>query len=396
MIFALISFIKGYLIIEVKGVFIERFINLAIKRNIYLWGISKTGKNQAQMKVSVKGFFLLREAARKTGVRVKILKRCGFSMFLHRHRKRRGFYIGFLVFTLAVTFLTSFIWSVEIEETTRCQKEEIRQCLKECGIYTGALRYGHKIHALQESMMEKIPELSWIWVEIRGTRAIVSVKERESAPEIFDSTKPYNIIAKYDGVIESTNIKNGNQVAKVGDVVKKGDLLVSGVYDTKYSGTRLLNSEGEIIATVWHTKKQTFPMERKVLEKTGIIKNKTAINILGYKIQIFPFYPIKGEKFEEESEICQLKLWGDIYLPVSLEKTKLTEISEKNIKMSESDAFSFYRDKLSEELEKELSKESEVLEKVAQHRVEDDNIWVSVTFKCREDIAEKREIQTGG
>ncbi len=396
MIFSVLSFIKGYLVIEVSGIFIERFINLCIKSNIYLWGISKKSKNCAEMKISVKGFFLIREAARKTGVRVKILKRCGFTMFLHKHRRRKGFYVGFVVFALLLVFLTSFIWTVEIEECERCSEDDIRQSLKKCGIYTGALRYGHGLHTIQDRMMKEIPELSWIWVEIKGTRAIVSVKEREPVPQIFDSSVAYNLVAKCDGVIESTEITNGNQVAGIGDVVKKGDLLVSGVYDTKYSGVKLLNSEGTVTAITWHSKKQTFPMERKTLDKTGIIKNKIILNVAGYNLQIFPPWKIKLETYEEEANQWQLKLWGDIYLPLAIKKSQLSETKERTIKMSEGEAFSFYKDKLSKEIDKELSKEALVLEKVAQHKVQGSSITVSVTFKCRENIAEKRPIQTGG
>lgn len=394
MIFSLVSFFKGYLLIEVRGIFIERFINLAIKNNIYLWGISKKSKNCAHMKISIKGFFRIRDAARKTGVKVKILKRYGFTMFLHRHRKRKGFYIGFLIFVLIIAFLSSFIWTVEIEGNENISEEAIRQSLKECGIYPGALRFGHKIHEIQDIMMEKNTQLSWFWVDIKGTKAKVSIKERTSAPKVFDEKTPYNIVAKCDGVIENTKVTNGNQVINVGDVVKKGDLLVSGVYDLKYGGIRFLHSEGEVTAITWHTKKDTFPMERKIIDKTGIIKNKVIINVAGRDIQLYPFGKIKFKTFEESEKIWKIKILGDVYFPFEIKNIEVSETSEETIKMNEGEAFSYYRDMLFESLSKELGENIEILEKTATYEIIGEKIKISVTFKCREDIGEK--IPLGG
>jgi len=396
MIFSLLNFLRGYLIIEVYGVFLERFINLAIKSNIFLWDIKKRSRNTATMKVSVRGFFHIRKAARKTRVKVKIIKRCGLPMFVHKHRKRKAFYIGFLIFVLIISLLTSFIWTVEIEKTSFVDEKLIRDELKACGIDVGVIKYGHSAHEIQDKLMMKIPSLSWIWVEIRGTRAIVSVKERTRKPEIFDKNTPCNIVAKYDGVIEKITAINGNQIALPGDVVKKGDLLISGVYDAKYDGVRLVNAEGTALATTWHTLKETFPLQRVATEQTGKNKKQIILSAGGKDIKIFPLWGHGFEKFETTEENRQIKLWGDLYLPFKIKIKTINEIAEHTLKMSEYDAFVYYRDILIKSLEKELDDEVEILEKTAEHKLYGNNITVSVTLKCRCDIAEKRAIQTGG
>lgn len=396
MIFSILNFFRGYLIIEINGPFTERFINLAIRSNIFLWGIEKQNKNHAKMKISVRGFFHLRRAARKTKTKVKIVKRCGLPLFMHKHRKRKAFYAGFLIFALMLIFLSSFIWSVEIVGIEKTDEEALKAELKACGIDAGVLKYGHSLHEIQERLMLKVPTLSWIWVEIRGTRAIVSVKERIQKPEIFDKNTPCNLIAETDGVIENITVIYGNQVIKEGDIVKKGDLLVSGVYDTKYDGIRLLNAEGSIIATTWYEKKETFPLSRTVTEKTGNKDSRTFLKIFGKEIGLF-FKKVKYNSFEEKNIYeKQIKLWGDLYLPITFKKIEFAELFKRNIDLSEEEAFVFYRDLLSEEIESGLSRDTQVLEKNAEYKVENGMITVSVTLRCREDIAEKRAIQTGG
>ena len=65
MLIKIINFLRGYLIIEVNGAFIERFINLAIRSKIYLWGIERTEKDKAVMRISVRGFHRIRKVAFK-------------------------------------------------------------------------------------------------------------------------------------------------------------------------------------------------------------------------------------------------------------------------------------------------------------------------------------------
>lgn len=395
MIFRFLSFLRGYLIIEVSGIFLERFINLAIKSNIFLWDIRKIQKNKATMKISVRGFFHIRKAVRKTGVDIKILKRCGIPLFVHKHRKRKAFYLGFLSFVLIIAFLTSFIWTVEIEETKSVDREMIREALYEKGIKAGALKYGHKIHAIQDKLMMEIPGISWIWVEIRGTRAIVSVRERTEKPEIFDKNQPCNIVANFDGVIEKITVINGEQVVQNGDVVKKGALLISGAYNGKYGGVRLVHSEGEVIATTWHSKEEAFPLEKVVSERTGEEQRQILVSFAGKDIKVFPLFKKDFKKAETTEKFTQIRLFGDLYLPFGIKEVKAYEISESKIKMSEKEAFAYYKELLFKELIKEY-KDAEILEKTAEEETSGGKIKIKATIKCRQNIAGKTAIQTGG
>jgi len=396
MFFSVINFFRGYLKIKASGNFTERFINLAIKSNIYLWEIKKISETEAEMCISLRGFQKIRSAAFKTKTRVKIISRHGFPMFLHKHRKRKAFYIGFAVFTAILIYLTSFIWSVEITGNEITDKDEILKELKTCGIYSGVVKYGHSSHKIQDEMMEKVPRLSWIWVEIKGTRAIVSVKERTQKPDIFDKNTPCNIVAKKDGVIINTTVRNGIQVVNPGDVVKKGDLLVSGVADSKADGIRFLNSDGEIYADTWYEKTKTFPMNRVYSERTGESKKKISLKAWNAEIPLLPIGKTGYGTFEEELWEKKLKLWGDLYLPFIVKGGTIYETSEKLVKLNEKEATDYYGNIVLEEIKKGLPKECEVADKEIIHTAENNKITITVILKCKENIAEKTAIEVGG
>ena len=72
---------------------------------------------------------------------------------------------------------------------------------------------------------------------------------------------PCNIVASRDAQIKNVRLYSGMLVPMVGDGVKKGDIIVSGVVDTKYGRSFYVHSIGEI--TGIYTEKMTFskPLE---------------------------------------------------------------------------------------------------------------------------------------
>ena len=46
------------------------------------------------------------------------------------------------------------------------------------------------------------------------------------------------------------------QYIKKGETVKKGDVLVQGWLEGKYTDNRYVHAEGEVIAKVWYTEKE--------------------------------------------------------------------------------------------------------------------------------------------
>ena len=54
------NFLKGYVVIKVEGINLERFINLAITNNIYFWDIERINYTALKARVGLKGYKQLR------------------------------------------------------------------------------------------------------------------------------------------------------------------------------------------------------------------------------------------------------------------------------------------------------------------------------------------------
>jgi len=84
LILRLWNYIRGYVIIIVKGYFLEKFINICTRRQILLWDIKMRGSGVMTLKISISGFKMLQPIARKTNCSVRIMHKRGLPIIFSR------------------------------------------------------------------------------------------------------------------------------------------------------------------------------------------------------------------------------------------------------------------------------------------------------------------------
>ncbi len=394
MLFKIIIWLRGYLVIESCGSFIERFINLCMYNKIYLWDIKKTGKNTSLMKISIKGFKRIEKITQKTKTRVKIVKKCGLPLFIHRYRNRYAFLHGALMFLVIIFTLSSFLWSVEITGCEKIEENRIRNALLSCGISPGVVKYNIDSSEIKEKMLKEIPELSWCWVQIKGTRALCEVREKTPVPEIVPADIPCNIVALKGGVIRSMKVIEGETLSEEGKTVFEGELLVSGAISTKTGGTRLVHADGNIFADTFYEKEATFPLYFEEEIDTGQSLKRHSISFGSFNINLWFGKENKYEQSRSEEKVFQTKLWGDFYLPLSFKTKQIFETQKIRTDLLEKEAKEYFGEQLFSEIMQNLPEGTEVVSKDLGHTLNDDGtITVKCSVCCREDIAKKIQIE---
>ena len=95
------NYLRGYVIIKVEGLTLERFLNLAADKDIYLWDIKRTDYTLLEMKVSAKGFKELKEVV-KVGCRVEVVNK---KVYLLLYRlKSEDVRFGIFIFLVLLLF----------------------------------------------------------------------------------------------------------------------------------------------------------------------------------------------------------------------------------------------------------------------------------------------------
>ncbi len=389
-----ICYLKGYLVVQISGRFPERFLNVCAARGIYVWDIKRLSESSIRLKISIRGFKMLRHTASKTGVRLKILAKCGLPVTLNKHKGRKMLFGGIAVFILGIMILNLFIWDIEIIGNNDISEAAILKNLEDCGVSVGKLRFRIDQKKLKNDMLIKMPSLSWLWAEKKGSKIIVNVKEKKAVPEIFDASDYCSLVAAKDGVIHSMIVRNGLPVVKIGDSVQKHSLLVSGAISSERNvPTRYLNAEAEIYARTWYEVTKAFSKIHTVREKTENISKKYSLTLFGKTINFFKNPEPDFEEYEKTEKDYELTFFKN-YLGITLTVNTFNEIKLVDTLLSEDAVIADGIRKIEEEIDISTLPNSELVKTTPTYNfIDDDTVEITVVAEYIENIAEKIKLE---
>ena len=209
----------------------------------------------------------------KEGILATFGKAEGALAYLSNYKARLGLIIGVFMVILSVYCSSLFIWRIDIVGNETLSKEEILSVLEDSECYVGAFIPKINYDSLHNKVILNSPSISWISVNIKGNVATVIIRESEKEkPQ--DSSEYANIVSKYDAQIVLVKLFEGEKKVFVGDTVKKGDLLISGIMDSQSLGTRYVEAKGSVMGYVNKSISVKIPLqyEKKVYQKDSYIK----------------------------------------------------------------------------------------------------------------------------
>ena len=187
-----------------------------------------------------------------------------------------GVVVG-VVFALALQFISSF-FVLQVSVCGTNSKDEIKTYLASQGINTFCPKTLINPSSLELGIIENFPKISMVSVIVKGLTVVVNVKEKESYEELEQN----DIVANFNGRIKEIITTSGVQNVNVGDIVKCGDVLVSGKNENAENG---VVAKAKIVAEVWYESTNTHIETKTESIRTGnkIEKRK----ILAFGIEIF-------------------------------------------------------------------------------------------------------------
>ncbi|KNF09348.1 sporulation protein YqfD [Gottschalkia purinilytica] len=395
------NYFRGYVIIKVEGLTLERFINLAISKDIFLWDIVRLDYTTLEAKVSIKGFRDLKEIVRTVGCRISIKDKNGFPFFASKFKYRKMLLSGFGVAIALIIYLTSFIWSIEIIGNEKIKEEKILADLKNINVKLGIKKSKLDTDKVKGFLLSKSQEFSYVSVYTKGTKLIVDVKERDIQPERIEDDTPCNIVSKKKAVIEKVIAKNGKRVVEKGDIVKKGQVLISGIIQdesmeesTEESAEEpfLVHSNGSVLGRTWYKEVVKEPLIKTIKEETGKIHTSRELKIGDRKIQL-----MKGEipfkHYIEEKKVKKLLKTSVFELPIEVIIHTYKEVNLKQVTQNSDSLKEINEVKGTQALMKKLPKESKVISKDVKHQLEDKALTTEIIVEVEEEIGQKEKIR---
>lgn len=336
-------FFRGYVDFSVSGKYPERFLNSAFKSGVKIWSQKyRGGKLTAQMYVS--DYKNSREKARKTGVRLKVLKRHGLPFIVHKNKNRAGLLVGGVIFFLMIFFMSSFVWTIDVQGVSNISESEIRALLRECGVYEGAASSSIDVRWAKRQLSHKYPMITWSAINIYGSDVDVIIKEgqEKNKPDI---TTPADIVAKKDGFIVAMETRDGTNMVTIGQSVLEGELLVSSAMEIEGMDTRFVRAQSKIMAQTSEIVEFSADKNIELITSGEQSVNRVGVSFYGINLPV-TITRIDGKNCYRILEENNLELNG-IVLPLSVineknyvyEKTEITrteEMVEKALEIQES------------------------------------------------------------
>lgn len=339
MIEKLLLWLRGYLLCYIKGYSIERFINLCRVKGIEILNLRKSSEGYV-FQLALKDYRQIQPIARKTKTVPYIKKRYGLPFLLHRYRRRKGLFIGILLFVCLIYTMSLFIWDISIMGGYKYTKEALLEFINENKVYTGMLKSDVDCQKIEEKIRLQYKDISWVSAEVKGTRLIIKFTETNMPIPKQEAREPSDIVATKSAIVTKIITRNGTPKVKIGDVIQKGDVLVSGVVDVvgdfdALIRKKLVVADADIICKSYYNYNESFPLEYTKKLYTGKEQVKYSLQVAQKKISLYS-PRISYKSYDIITDEAVLKLSWNFYLPLRYEVTTYREyVSKKQVYTNE-------------------------------------------------------------
>ena len=283
MLLKVIRWSKGYVDFSASGKFPERFINLTTRNGINVWNLKPTEKGLTAT-MQVYDYKNIRSIAYKSKLKMRVTGRHGLPFYVQRYRQRVGLLIGAIIGIVLIAVLSKFIWYIDAPPTKSLSTSQILSALEEDNVKVGSYINSIDTENTERRLILKNEQIGWISLNITGSTMSVNIEEKAPKPDTPDFKTPCNIKANNDGVITSIKTSRGETKVMKGSGVVKGDLLVSGIVETKQETIEYVHASAEIMADVIYKKEYTLPnlhiwqdTVREILVENGEVVGLTTL-----------------------------------------------------------------------------------------------------------------------
>ena len=185
-------------------------------------------------------------ALEKAGYTVQVLRDLRYFKLMKR-LCRPVLFLGIILLIFLTFWIPERVLFISVEGNSTISSVSILQAAEAYGIHFGIDRQSIRSEPFKNYMLKVFPELSWAAVNTSGCIATITVKEAETGNKQLDNIAFSHVVATRDGVVISATTTSGNQMFEIGDAVKEGQILISGL--TNQSGfPETTRASGEIFA----------------------------------------------------------------------------------------------------------------------------------------------------
>ena len=375
----------------------SRFMTLAARSGIRLWGFQKKdGAFYACIKA--REYKKLRPLSRRCQTKMRCVGKYGFPFYVRKALKRKGMLLGAMLFVFLYTFLSGFVWDVQVSGIDTITEAEVLTAARACGVYEGGSKDGFTPRGAAQSIMRQVEGISWISVNTDHCMVTIEIKEAEKKPEITNEETPSNIVANRAGMILRIEAQSGMVKVRPGDIVRQGDTLVTGIYTDQVDEytvreaplqTTMVPSRASVIAETAREFRVEVSAEKHVTVDTGEQENRYLL-FFGMKIPLGLNTAPSGEYRTYHNREMLTLLQKE--LPVGVVTEKYVYTRQQSVTLSEEQLRQEALFALRQQQEESLPEHSKIISEELEYTFTDRGCVLTARCVCEEEIGVTQEI----
>ena len=322
---------------SLKGRNVERFVNQSIKKGISILSIDKKD-NSVDVEVDYKEYKRFKRLAKSFEIENE--EYYGFCRWYKYLLESLGVIVGIILASIMFFYAESRVWRIEILGLERIERQSVVDILDEMNYNIGSSVFKVDNKLIEDRLLEKFEDLSMVSVMHEGCSIVISVKEKEYEEEL-DTSLVVPVVAKADGIVQSIVVTQGTPMVKVGDIVRKGDVLIAPFVVDKEGNTVKMRAIGSVKAVVYAKGSVTYQNGQEKLVRSGNSVVRKNLSLFGVS---FPSH-VKVEYEYYDTEITTKPMCKNFLLPFEVSTERCYELikvkggdfaSEKDVLVKES------------------------------------------------------------
>ncbi|MCC3356677.1 sporulation protein YqfD [Bacillus sp. REN16] len=378
-------FFSGSVNAVISGKGTERFINECVRQGIVVWNVKKPGTHTLSFSMYLKDVKKIRRIVRKNDCKLRFIGKKGLPFLIQKALYNSGFFIGAISFFIIVTLLSNMVWGIKVVGAKPETEHLIIKELKKLGVEKGKLQFFIEDNeSLQRHLEDAINDITWIGVELNGTTYHFEVVEKNQ-PEAPEQLSPRDLVANKKAIIKKLIVEEGKPVKAVNDLVKKGDLLVTGKIG-KEGEEIYVPARGKIFGETWYKADVKVDITTKLEVLTGENKTKHYLLVGNLRIPLWGFGKIEYKEYQTESQKKHVKFFN-WQLPIAYEKDTLRESEKITRKYTTDQAIEEAKRIGRTNLEQGLDSDAEIIkENVLRQSINNGKVELEIKYNVIENI----------
>lgn len=252
--------------VKIYGLNLSRLINLLIIEGVYLSHVQIKNKFIV-FSLNEKDKVILDKICKRERKQYKIIGTNSFKNLLLKVPYIFGSYFAIMLCLFYMVSFNFYIYHIKIENESIIDYDtkKVVQILNHNGIHYGMSKYKFNEKEIENILLKNLTDIKGCSVFFNGNNLTIKIFPEELSENNISKV----LISKYDAVVTKIDNYSGDVHFKVGDIVKKGDVLISSDYEAK----------GKIKGKVYFSKSKLYNKVQQKQVLTGKFKTIKTLSI---------------------------------------------------------------------------------------------------------------------